>query len=65
MNSSVGGPPAGAPIQPTLSVAQLLAVKKARPIRSLDELTADTFDSDRELGEFLADLYTSRRAGLS
>ena len=52
-------------MQPSLSVARLLAAKEARPIRSLDELTADTFDSDQELGEFLADLYASRRADAS
>jgi hypothetical protein len=35
-------------------VTQLLAEKASRPIRSLDELAADTFESDRELAEFLA-----------
>jgi len=32
----------------------LLAENKTRPIRSLDELAADTFESDLELEEFLA-----------
>jgi hypothetical protein len=40
--------------QPRLSVAQLLAAKNARPVQSLDELTADTFESDYELAQFLA-----------
>jgi hypothetical protein len=35
-------------------VAHLLAAKNARPLRSLDELTADTFESDQELAQFLA-----------
>jgi hypothetical protein len=48
-----------------LSVAQLLAGKKARPVRSLDELAADTFDSDEDLRAFLSGLYASRRAGSS
>ena len=39
---------------PGLSVTQLLAAKGTRPIRSLDELAADTFESDEELEEFLA-----------
>jgi hypothetical protein len=34
-----------------MSVAQLLAAKKARPVESLDELAADTFESDQELAE--------------
>lgn len=53
------------PILPRLSVAQLLAAKKARPIQSLDELTAKTFDSDQELEAFLAHVRVSRNAGLS
>lgn len=57
--------PAGAPIRPRLSVAQLLAAKRARPLRSVDELAAETFESDQELDAFLADLYASRRADTS
>jgi len=53
MSSSGSGWP-GTPIQPRLSVAQLLAVKNAQPVQSLDELTADTFESDHELAQFLA-----------
>jgi hypothetical protein len=53
----MGSSDAGCPdtrIQPGLSVAQLLAENRTRPIRSLDELAADTFESDLELEEFLA-----------
>jgi len=62
---SSAGYPAERPIRPRLSVTQLLAGKKARPVRSLDELAADTFDSDEDLRAFLSDLYASRRAGSS
>lgn len=37
----------------------------AAPIASIDELRADVFDSDAELAEFLADMYTFRRAHLA
>ena len=40
--------------RPSLSVTQLLAAKATQPIRSLDELAPDTFESDGELEEFLA-----------
>jgi hypothetical protein len=41
-------------------VTQLLAEKSARPLRSQDELIADTFDSDHELEEFFACAYAER-----
>ena len=37
-----------------LPAAQLLAAKGSRPIRSLDDLAADPFESDEELEDFLA-----------
>lgn len=40
--------------RPSPSVTQLLAAKGTRPIRSLDELAADTFESDEDVKEFLA-----------
>jgi hypothetical protein len=40
---------AGMPKRPRLSVSQLLAARHAQPIRSLDDLAADTFESDEEL----------------
>ncbi len=65
VNSSGAGRPAGAPIPPRQSVAQLLAAKRARPVRSLDELAADTFESDQELEEFLAFTYSERHRDLA
>ena len=53
-----------APARPSLSVTQLLAAKGTRPIRSLDELAADTFESDEELEEFLAFTYAERHRDL-
>jgi hypothetical protein len=50
---------------PGLSVTQLLAAKGTRPIRSLDELAADTFESDEELEEFLAFTYAERHRDLA
>jgi len=48
-----------------LSVAQLLAAKHTKPIKSLDDLMAGTFESDQELEEFLAFTYAERRRDLS
>jgi len=56
---------AGAVIRPRLSAAQLLAAKNTRPIRSLDDLAADTFESDDELEEFLAFTYAERHRDLA
>jgi len=52
-------------IRPRLSAAQLLAAKNTRPIRSLDDLAADTFESDDELEEFLAFTYAERHRDLA
>ena len=38
--------------------------RRTRPIRSLDELAADTFESDEEVEEFLAFTYAERRRDL-
>jgi hypothetical protein len=48
------------PIRPRLSVDELLAARNTQPIRSLDDLAADTFESDQELDEFLAFTYAER-----
>jgi hypothetical protein len=56
---------AGAVIRPRLSAAQLLAAKNTGPIRSLDDLAADTFESDEELAEFLAFTYAERHRDLA
>ncbi|GAA1796307.1 hypothetical protein HC028_23465 [Planosporangium flavigriseum] len=49
------------PPRPYMSVEELLAAKNTQPIRSLDDLAADTFESDEELEEFLAFTYAERR----
>jgi hypothetical protein len=56
---------AGKAAHPGLSVTQLLAAKGTRPIRSLDELAADTFESDEELEEFLTFTYAERHRDLA
>lgn len=48
-----------------LSIDELLAAKNTQPIRSLDDLTADTFESDQELEEFLAFTYAERHRDLA
>ena len=48
------------PLRPRVSVEELLAAKNTQPIRSLDDLAADTFESDEELEEFLAFTYAER-----
>ena len=46
-----------------VSVAELARRQGVGPIASADELARpDTFESDDELDEFLADLYESRRS---
>ncbi len=52
--------PAYPPTRPRLSVEELLAAKNTQPIRSLDDLTADTFESDEELEAFLAFIHAER-----
>lgn len=65
VSSSGAGRPADVPVRPRLSAAQLLAAKNSRPLRSLDELAADTFESDQELEEFLAFTYAERHRDLA
>ncbi|WP_433517710.1 hypothetical protein ACQP2T_20485 [Nonomuraea sp. CA-143628] len=48
------------PIRPRLSVEELLAAKNTQPIRSVEDLAADNFESDEELEEFLAFTYAER-----
>jgi hypothetical protein len=57
--------PACEPTRPRRSAAQLLAAKNTRPIRSLDDLSADTFESDEELAEFLAFTHAERHRDLA
>jgi hypothetical protein len=65
VSSSGADSSAGSVIRPRVSAAQLLAAKNSRPIRSLDDLTADTFESDEELAEFLAFTYAERHRDLA
>lgn len=65
MSTSGADSSAGAVIRPRLSAAQLLAAKNTGPIRSLDDLAADTFESDEELAEFLAFTYAERHRDLA
>jgi hypothetical protein len=46
--------------RPRLSVDELLAAKNTPPIRSIEDLAADTFESDEELEEFLAFTHAER-----
>lgn len=67
VSMSTSGPDssAGTSIRPRLSVEQLLAAKETHPIRSLDDLAADTFESDEELEQFLAFTYAERHRDLA
>jgi hypothetical protein len=58
-------PVSTASARPRLSATQLLAAKNARPIQSLDDLAADTFESDEELEGFLAFTYAERHRDLA
>jgi hypothetical protein len=56
--------PAWQPMSDHVSAEELARRQGVKPIASVDELARPgTFESDEELDEFLADLYTSRRAG--
>jgi hypothetical protein len=46
---------------PRAVVEELLAEKNTEPIRSLDDLAADTFESVEELDEFLAFTHVERQ----
>jgi hypothetical protein len=54
------------PTSDHVSVEELARRQGAAFIQSADELARpDTFESDKELDEFLADLYESRRADVA
>ena len=65
MGSTGADRPAGVPARPRLSAAQLVADKHTKPIESLDDLAAETFESDQALDEFLAFTYAERRRDLA
>lgn len=57
--------PAGIWARPRLSAEELLAAKGIQPIRSMEDLRADTFSSDQELEEFLAFTAAERHCDLA
>ncbi|WP_322747253.1 MULTISPECIES: hypothetical protein [unclassified Frankia] len=61
MSTPETGHPLYPPLRPQVTVEELLAARGTQPIRSLDDLAADTFGSDEELDEFLAFTYAERR----
>ncbi|MFD8751302.1 hypothetical protein ACFV0O_10030 [Kitasatospora sp. NPDC059577] len=52
-------------VRPRVTVEELLAAKNTQPIRSLDDLQADTFESDEELDEFLAFVRAERQRNVA
>jgi hypothetical protein len=49
-----------------LPVGELARRQGVKPVNSVDDLIRPgTFESDKELDEFLADLYASRHGGLA
>ena len=65
MSTSDADSTAAAAARPRLSVAELLAARNTRPIRALDDLAAETFESDQELDDFLAFTYAERHRDLA
>jgi hypothetical protein len=61
MSTPETSPPLYPPLRPQTTAEELLAARGTQPIRSLEDLAADTFDSDEELDEFLAFTYAERR----
>ena len=65
MSTADVGPVEYPPIRPRLSVEELLAAKNTQPIRDLNDLAADTFESEEELEEFLAFTHAERHRDLA
>jgi hypothetical protein len=63
--STPGAEPAYPLMRPRLSAEDLLAAKDTKPIRSMEDLAADTFESDEELAEFLAFTHAERHRDLA
>ncbi len=53
------------PVRKKTSVDELIRAKHARPICSVHELAADTFESDEELDDFLAFIYAERHSDIA
>lgn len=63
--STADADPGHPPMRPRLSVEDLLAAKHTDPIRSMNDLAADTFESDEELAEFLTFTYAERHRDMA
>ena len=61
MTSPEADHPIYPPVRPRVSVEELLAAKNTQPIRSLEDLRADAFESDEELDEFLVFIHEQRQ----
>lgn len=53
------------PLRPSQTVEELLAAKGTKPISSLDDLRADTFEDEEELEEFLALIAAERHRNVA
>ncbi|MBG0813318.1 hypothetical protein [Planomonospora sp. ID82291] len=53
------------PARRKTSLEELVRDKRAHPIESMDEFTADTFESDEELDEFIAFTHAERQRELA
>ncbi len=65
MSESQPDHPIFPPVRKKTSIEELIRAKQARPIRSVDELAAETFESDEVLDEFLAFTYAERHADIA
>ncbi len=48
-----------------VTAAEQVRVRKQQPISSIEELACDVWESDKELEEFLEDLYASRHLNVA
>ncbi|WP_214412714.1 hypothetical protein [Sphaerisporangium fuscum] len=62
MSESQPDHPIFPPVRKKTSVDELIRAKHARPIRSIGDLAADTFESDEELDDFLAFIHAERHS---
>lgn len=60
MGTHNGNHPRSMPARSYLSVEELLAAKNTPVITSLEDLAAETFESDEELDEFIAFTHAER-----
>lgn len=65
MSTESAGPFSASTSSRRVSVEELLRAKGTRPIRTVDDLAADTFGSDEELEEFLEFTAAARRAAVA